>query len=129
MPTKWKASLKEDMRRIKLIKQTQDHDRTTCECEGCKWYNIFGTIIHNGMMYHIESGWESISSEEWHRSFARFTQYRNDKKMTVERIKEALKKKGASKEKIDQLTNQILLDMVPHVVFMKPSPQGIMREV
>lgn len=125
----WKTSMKENMRRIKLVKQTQDHDRTICKCEGCKWYDVFGTIINNGIMYHVESNWKDISPEEWHRSFTRFTNYRNDKKLTIEKIKEELTKKGVPKNEIEKITKKLLFDMVPHVVFAQPSPQGIMREI
>lgn len=129
MKTTWKTSLKENMKRIKLIRETQEHDRNKCRCEGCKWYNIFGTIIHNGMMYHVEKDWDGISPDEWIVSFTRFMNYRNDKKITFEKMKVELIKKGVPLKEIDEVTNKLIMDMIPHVVFAKSPPQGILREI
>jgi len=124
----WKTPLKEDMRRIKLIKETQEHNRDKCECEGCKWYNIFGTIIQNGIMFHVEKEWKKIPPKEWHISFSRFTNYRSDKKVSIEKIREKLRERKVPPDKIEAAITQVMLDMVPHVVFT-PTPQGVLREV
>lgn len=125
----WKNNLKEDMRRIRTIKETESHDRDSCNCEGCKWYNVFGTIINHGVIYHVEKDWNNISPEEWNVSFMRFTKCRDDKKITFEKIKKSLIEKGVPADKVDAIVDKIMMDMVPHVVFAELSPQGIMREI
>lgn len=128
MVTASKAKLREDMRRIKLVKQTEDHDRDTCTCEGCQYFHLFGTIIQNGIMYYVEKDWKKIPPEEWYRSFERFRRYREDKKVTIEQIKEELRRRKVPENKIKEALEQIMMDMVPHVVFTK-TPQGVMREI
>jgi hypothetical protein len=79
-------------------------------------------------MYYVEKDWKKIPPEEWYRSFERFRRYREDKKVTIEQIKEELRRRKVPENKIKEALEQIMMDMVPHVVFTK-TPQGVMREI
>jgi hypothetical protein len=122
-----KAMLKKQMAMIKSIKETQDHDRKTCICEGCHNYALVGTITQNGRLYTVVQEWDEIRPEEYLRSMQQFLQYKMDKKTSPEFLIKKLVEKGIPEKQAEVLVNQMLAPV--HVVFFRPPPMGLMKEI
>jgi len=122
-----KKELKRQMVIIKSIKETQTHDRKVCTCEGCHNYALVGTIMQNGRLYTVVEDWDDISPEEFQRSSQQFLRYKEDKKTSSEVLIKKLKEKGLSEEQAKQLVEKMLAPV--HMVFFKPPPNGLMKEI
>jgi len=122
-----KARLKRQMAIIKSIKETQTHDRKVCTCEGCHNYALVGTIMQNGRLYTVVEDWDDIPSDEFLRSTQQFLRYKEDKKTSSEVLIKKLEEKGLPKEQAKQLVEKMLAPV--HIVFYKPPPNGLMREI
>lgn len=124
----WKADLKEKIRIIKLLKETMNHDRKTCNCEACHLWAMVNVQFQNGRLFELVQSWDEIDSQEFERSHQRFLNYQIDKKMSKKKlVKILITKKGLPKNVAERVAEQMLQSMF--TVFYKPPQMGIMREV
>lgn len=111
-----------------LMKESENHDHKTCNCEGCYWWIRTKAIFQNGRLYEMVSDWKEYPPEEFHRAYIRFLQYKMDKKLSKKRLITLLmKKKKLSREEAKQVAEQMYQPMF--TIFYKPPPMGIMREI
>jgi len=122
-----KAEMKRQMKMIKLVKETQNHDRKTCTCDGCHFYALMGTVVQSGRMFTVVQNWDGITPEEFLNSSRQFLQYKMDKQASAEKLMKQLEAKGIPKEQAKMMVEQALGPI--HTVFYKVSPLGLMKEI
>ena len=54
----------------KLVIQSKNHDRHTCNCEGCRLFWVYSVIIgRNGQLYEVVPSIKDIPFDMWSRDF------------------------------------------------------------
>lgn len=122
-----KVELKRQINMIRSIKETMNHDRKTCVCEGCHNYALVGTIMQNGRLFTVVRDWDGISPDEFLRSIQQLLQYRESKRISAENLIKKLEEKGIPTEQAKVMVEKMLGPI--HMVFFKPPAMGLMKEI
>lgn len=122
-----KVLLKKQMAMIRSIKETQNHDRKTCICEGCHNYALVGTIMQNGRLFTVVQDWDGISPDEFLRSTLQLLQYKDSKRTSAENLIKKLEGKGIPMEQAKVMVEKMLGPI--HMVFFRPPAMGLMKEI
>lgn len=111
-----------------LMSKSENHNHKTCNCEGCYWWVKTKAIFQNGRLYEMVSTWKEYSPEEFHRSLTRFILYKMDKQINKRKlIKLLTEEKKLPKAQAEKVAEQMC--QVMFMVFYKPPPLGIMKEI
>jgi len=122
-----KAELKRQINMIRSIKETMNHDRKICSCEGCHNYALVGTIMQNGRLFTVVQDWGGISPDEFWRSNLQFLQYKESKRESAENLIKKLEDKGIQTKQAKVMVERMLAPI--HMVWFKPPAMGLLKEI
>lgn len=121
--------MKKAMKIKKMLFETQDHDRNTCDCKACWHYNMGWTITQNSRFHFVIEGWKKLDRDEYIRTFQRIMNYRIDKLSDTKALKRFLKSKNAPPKKIPEIAKNMQAPMFVFILGPSPSKMGMLREI
>jgi len=125
----WKTDLKEEIRITKLMKESENHNHKTCDCEGCYWWCMTTTIFKNGRLFEVVPTWKDLDRDEYLKIMQRLIQYKIDKKATTKKLIDYLKKQGAPPDQAEIIAKRIQTPTFSIMYKKAPSPLGLLRDV
>lgn len=125
----WKTDMKEEMKVIKLLRETESHDHKKCDCEGCYWWNMTSVLTKNGRFYEVIPAWKDMDRDEFIRSTARYLRYQIDKKDDPKKLKAFIEKQGATPEQAEIVVKRMMEPVFMVMYGKAPSKLGLLRDM
>jgi len=127
----WKETtgLREEMQINKLLKESEKHDRATCDCEGCYWWNITRTISKSGRVFFVINSWKDMDRDEYLRIMQRELNYRIYKSKDRKALVAFLMKQKMPKKQAEKVADQMMAPIFMVMVGSAPSPHGLLRDI
>lgn len=93
---------------LKKISDSKDHDRHTCNCEGCKLYWTTSAVFQNGRFFEIVPTPKLLDIDEFHRSFQALLRYKMDKKTSKKKLIKVLRYLGVPDKHLEKVAERML---------------------
>ena len=117
------------MRIKKLMLESREHDHEKCNCEGCYWWVMTGTVMNAGRFFQVIPSWKKLDRDEYLITMDRAMRYKMDKKMSKKDFVKYLMTKGMDKKQAEEVAKKMLEALHMVMYGNAPSPFGLLRDI